>query len=315
MSAAALFTSLSLAATVATGPISAKTPNLRDCRDCPELVVVPSGLILMGSPPDEQGRDALEGPQHEVRIRAFAIAKTDVTRGQWRAFVRATRRATVAGCQWVGPTRDKERTASWRQVDFVQTDDHPVVCVTWNDAIDYAAWLSRKTRHHYRLPSEAEWEYAARGGTSTAYWWGAGPSHEFANHGTEKCCGGLAIGRDRWRFTSPVRAFPPNPFGLHDMGGNVLQYVADCFAPDYTHSPTDGAADLRSRRLTTAGDLTALEGANSCDHRVVRGGDWADQSAWLRSAARSFAPPPGPGPALGAYRSGGVGFRVVRDLP
>jgi formylglycine-generating enzyme required for sulfatase activity len=296
-------------------PLAAKPHTFRDCRNCPEMVTIPAGHFRMGSAADEKGRYALEGPQHDVRIRRFAIGKYDITRGQWRAFVAATRRPTVSGCQWVGPTRDHEKTASWRKLDFAQDDVHPVVCITWFDARDYAAWLSRRTGHHYRLPSEAEWEYAARGGTSTAYWWGPGASHEFANHGTEECCGGLAVGRDRWRFTSPVGAFPANPFGLHDMGGNVLQYLADCFAPEYSAAATDGSPNLRAVKLQTSGDLADLNGANSCDYRVVRGGDWADQTSWLRSAARSFAPPPGPGPALAAYRSGGVGFRVARDVP
>lgn len=302
-------------AVIAVTPAAAHGRMFRDCRDCPQMVAIPAGHFMMGSPAGEGGRDALEGPQHRVAIRSFAAGRFDVTRGEWRAFAAATRRPTVSGCQWVGPTRNHEKAANWDRVDFTQNDRHPVVCVTFADAQDYAAWLSDRTHHHYRLLSEAEWEYAARGGTSSAYWWGKGASHAFANHGTEKCCGGFTEGRDRWMFTSPGGAFRASPFGLYDMSGNVLQYVADCFAPSYDGAPRDGSPNLRSVKLATTGDLADLNGADSCGFRVVRGGDWGDRAAWVRSAARSFAPPPGPENSLASYRSGGVGFRVARDLP
>lgn len=290
-------------------------PSFRDCRECPEMVVIPAGHFLMGSPESESGRDVIEGPRHPVAIRRFAAGKYDVTRGEWRAFVAATHRPTISGCQWIGPTRDHESTANWNQLDFIQTDRHPVVCVTWRDAQDYAHWLTARTHREYRLLSEAEWEYAARGGTMTAFWWGSGATHAFANHGTAKCCGGLTEDRDKWLFTSPVGAFPPNPFGLYDMSGNVLQIVADCFTPAYNPTNADGRPDAAPVKLNTSGDLADLNGTSSCDYRVVRGGDWGDQAAWIRSAARSFAPPPGPDESLATYRSGGVGFRVAREMP
>lgn len=303
-------------ALLAAAAASATPPkSFRDCRSCPEMVVIPGGHFLMGSPPDETGRDEMESPLHSVTIRRFAAGKYDVTRGEWRAFVIATHRRTETGCEWVGPTRDHESTSSWRKLDFPQTDQHPVVCVAWSDAQDFARWLSARTRHHYRLLSEAEWEYAARGGANSAFYWGKGASHQFANHGLAKCCGGYAEGRDRWLFTSPVGSFPPNRFGLYDMSGNVLQYVTDCFVPSYERAPTDGSARNRPETLETSGGLADLNGANSCGYRVVRGGDWGDQAAWIRSAARNFAPPPEPGEKLATYRSGGVGFRVARDLP
>ena len=287
--------------------------SFRDCRGCPEMIVIPGGRFLIGSPESEKGRDVIEGPRHAVP--RFAAGKYDVSRGEWRAFAAATHRPTISGCQWIGPTREHEASANWDKVDFPQTDAHPVVCVTWKDAHDYAAWLTAKTRHRYRLLSEAEWEYAARGGTVTAYSWRSGNSHAFANHGTATCCGGLVQGRDKWLFTSPVGAFPPNPFGLHDMSGNVLQFVEDCFTPAYDLNARSEKANVVPVTLSTKGDLAELNGANSCDYRVVRGGDWGDQAAWIRSAARSFAPPPAPGETLATYRSGGVGFRVARDLP
>lgn len=315
---ATLRTAYALGLAVFGGSAAGANPDpqsFRDCRACPEMVVIPSGGFLMGSPEDETGRDVIEGPQHPVTIRRFAAGKYDVTRGEWRAFVTATHRPTVNGCQWSGPTREHEATANWQTLDFVQTDRHPVVCVTWKDAEDYARWLSARTHRRYRLLSEAEWEYAARGHTTTAYSWGSGASHAFANYGTAKCCGGFAEGHDKWLFTSPAGAFPPNRFGLYDMSGNVLQFVADCFAPAYDPNAGDGEPNRVPAKLSTSGDLAVLNGTSSCDYRVVRGGDWGDQADWIRSAARSFAPPPGPDQTLETYRSGGVGFRVARDMP
>ena len=126
-------------------------------------------------------------------------------------------------------TTNFDPKTSWRKLGFAQNDDHPVVCVTWQDAQDYVHWLGQRTGHKYRLLSEAEWEYAARGGTTTAYPWGSSATHEYANYGAAECCSGVASGRDRWLQTSPVGSFPPNAFGLHDMHGNVLQWVQRLF--------------------------------------------------------------------------------------
>jgi len=197
---------------------------IRDCPHCPEMVVVPAGRFTMGSPASEPERGDAEGPERQVNVRQFAAGKFDVTRGQWAAFVRATHRRTTGGCAWAGPSNGKlDPGLSWRKLGFVQDDTHPVVCLTWQDAQDYSQWLSTQTGHPYRLLSEAEWEYAARGGTATAYPWGATASHDHANYGADECCSGLASGRDQWEKTSPVGSFPPNAFGLHDMHGNVLQ--------------------------------------------------------------------------------------------
>ena len=287
---------------------------VKDCSHCPEMVPIPAGRFLMGTLAEDPLHDALEGPRHEVIVPSFLAGKYDVTRSEWAYFVRSTGRPTVKGCQWtgkVGPEGDK--SASWDDLGFEQTDRDPVVCVTWRDAKDYARWLSRKTGKRYRLLSEAEWEYAARGGTTTPYFWGTGASHEHANYGTEECCGGLVSGRDKWIKTSPGDAFDPNGFGLFDMSGNVLQWVEDCFSPDYAGLPTNGAPFQTARPIVATGDLKDLSGTSTCSYRVVRGGDWGDQARWIRTASRSFAPPPGPSAALGAYRSGGVGFRVARD--
>lgn len=165
-----------------------------------------------------------------MNIRQFAVGKFDVTRGQWAAFASATNRNTPAGCAWTGRSgMNLDPDGSWRNLRFPQDDSHPVVFVTWNDARDYRRWLSRRTSHRYRLLTEAEWEYAARAGTATAFPWGSSASHDFANYGADACCSGLASGRDRWMYTSPAGSFPPNAFGVHDMSGNVLQWVQGLF--------------------------------------------------------------------------------------
>jgi len=293
----------------------AQPRSFRDCAGCSEMVVIPAGTYTMGSAANDVTADALEQPSHEVHVRSFAAGKYDVSLAEWRAFARATTRPTGLGCQWTGKEgAEAEKLASWKNLGFSQTKRDPVVCVTWQDAKDYARWLSRKTGKHYRLLTEAEWEYASRAGSNAAYPWKAGTSHEFANHGAEECCGGLANGRDKWVKTSPGGAFPANAFGLYDMNGNVMQWVEDCFAPTYSNTPRDGSANVKSVPLNTTGDLKDINGTMTCDYRVLRGGDWAQQARWIRSAARSFAPPPGPGPRLKNYRSGGVGFRVARDL-
>jgi formylglycine-generating enzyme required for sulfatase activity len=186
--------------------------------------------------------------------------------------------------------------------------------VTWQDAQDYVHWLSQRTGDKYRLLSEAEWEYAARGRTSTAYPWGPKSTHEHANYGADKCCSGLAAGRDRWEQTSPVGAFPPNAFGLYDMHGNVLQWVQDCFAASYSGLPADGSAYEEAVVLKTAGPFPwfDMSGTSACSYRMVRGGDWGDTPSMIRSASRNFGP--GPGATLQNYRSGGLGFRVAKTL-
>jgi formylglycine-generating enzyme required for sulfatase activity len=146
--------------------------TFRDCQDCPEMMEIPAGSFMMGAPASEPGRDAIEGPQRRVSIRSFAAGKFDVTRGQWAAFVSATRRPTTEGCDYSGfEKKEDQAKASWSHLGFPQDDTHPVVCVTFADAQDYVRWLSAKTGKKYRLLSEAEWEYAARAGTSTTYPW------------------------------------------------------------------------------------------------------------------------------------------------
>jgi formylglycine-generating enzyme required for sulfatase activity len=280
---------LALAATIAgAGPAPSAPPvrpAFRDCPDCVLMVPLPAGRFQMGSPPDEPGRDAAEGPRHAVVIgQAFAISEYDVTRADYASFVAATGYAVEKPrCDWRDP---RSQGASIRQ-----GPDEPVVCVSWADARAYAAWLSRRTGKPYRLPSEAEWEYAARAGSTTARPWGPELTRDHANYGAEACCAPAAAGTDKWRFTSPVGAFPANRFGLYDMIGNVWQWVEDCGHDRYDGAPADGSAWV-------VGD---------CRTRMVRGGAWFQAPDSERSAARAADDP--------GFRIADIGFRVARSLP
>jgi formylglycine-generating enzyme required for sulfatase activity len=290
--------------------------SFRDCPDCPEMVVIPAGTYTLGSPDDEPGRLPIEGPTKRVSVAQFAAGKFPVTRGQWSAFVAATKRETKTGCAWTGRSRaTPDPAGSWSDLGFPQDDNHPVVCVSWPDAQDYVQWLSRRTGQKYRLLTESEWEYAARAGTTTAYPWGSTASHEHANYGAEKCCSPAVAGRDTWEGTAPVDGFPPNAFGVH-MHGNVLQWVQDCFAASYADLPTDGSAYETDITLNLSGGpapLARLTGTQSCSKRMTRGSNWNDPPTMVRSAFRNFGPPFGA--TLQDYRSGGIGFRVARTAP
>ncbi|MDB5239594.1 MAG: hypothetical protein JWP57_219 [Spirosoma sp.] len=292
--------------------------TFKECADCPEMVVIPTGTFTMGSPPNEVGRLEVEGPQKNITIKQLAVGKYDVILAQWKSFVKATHRSIVAGCAFSGfkdtgrKDWDANPEASWQHLGFPQDSTHPVVCITWNDAKDYVKWLSAKTGNTYRLLTEAEWEYAARAGTTTPYPWGSVASHEFANYGADAGWQGIAIGRDQWHYTSPVGSFPPNAFGLYDMQGNVLQYVEDCFSSTVSELPADGSAYQADVVLTMTGRFSFMNGKKSCESRIVRGGDWGDPPHMLRSGFRNWAP--GRGFTIDNYRSGGVGFRVAREL-
>lgn len=280
---------------------------------CPTMVVVPAGRYVMGADAKEPGFDPIEGPQRTVTVGRFAAGVFDVTRGEWAAFAEATHRAPSLGCAWDGRAQmEADPKGSWRDLGFAQDDRHPVVCIDWQDVQAYLAWLARKTGQPYRLLTEAEWEYAARAGSTTMYPWGDIATHERANYGNDTCCSPLASGRDQWRYTSPVDAFPANAFGLHDMHGNVLQWVQDCFAGSLKDLPIDGSAYLTDATLSMSGDLSILTGTKACSYRMLRGGDWGDPPRMVRSGSRNFSPPPG---ESADFRSGGVGFRVARSLP
>ncbi|HEY0178240.1 MAG TPA: formylglycine-generating enzyme family protein [Dokdonella sp.] len=276
---------------------AAATHVFNDCSgadECPEMVPIPGGSFRMGSATTEPGRFEDEGPRRIVTVGRFAVAKFPVTRRQWAEFTAATKRPVPkAACDYA-PSSDP----SWKDVGFPQTDDDPVVCVTWDEAQEYVRWLGARTGHGYRLLTEAEWEYAARAGSTTAFPWGPLADHDHANYGLDECCGPAVLGRDRWENTSPVGSFPPNSFGLHDMHGDVFEWVQDCHADSYAGLPTDGSAF----------------DPKDCAHRVARGGVYADTWKVMRSAARNYAPPDAKR-SIDTYRSAGFGLRVARSLP
>ncbi|MEO7046790.1 MAG: formylglycine-generating enzyme family protein, partial [Ferruginibacter sp.] len=263
--------------------------TFKDCKDCPEMVVIPAGNFMMGSTVKELGHNnytaaqlQLERPQRKVNIQQFACGKFDITKREWAIFVQQTSRPITGACSWAALPGDTtklwepSKAANWNHLGFTQDSSHPVVCITWEDTQDYIKWLSNKTGMNYRLLTEAEWEYAARAGTTTAYWWGDSASHEYANYGTDTTAGiGFASGRDKWIATSPVGVFPPNPFGLYDMNGNVLQWVEDCASDSYLDAmPADGSAYRTEDTLKMKEDIWSwMNGKKACSFRMSRGGD------------------------------------------
>ena len=245
----------------------------RDCAECPEMVAVPAGSFAMGSPPGEKGRTEAEGPVRQVTIaRPFAIGKYEVTFAEWDACLRA------GGCEH---RPDDEGWGRGRR---------PVMNVSWQDAQAYLRWLSAKTGEDYRLPSEAEWEYAARAGTTGPFHFGRAISPELANYGGNAAHGPGAKGAWRER-TAPVGSYPPNAFDLHDAHGNVSEWVQDCWNRSHAGAPSDGSARLD-------GD---------CSLRVLRGGSWYVKARFLRSAYRIWNAPDFRLRFL-------IGFRVARPL-
>ena len=264
----------------------------KDCDDCPQMVVVPAGEYMMGSPDWEGGRDDDEGPRHRVTIPwPFAVGRYEVTVNDYRRFARETGWSSGSGCRiWNGEKWEKKAGRSWENPGFSQGSLEPVVCVSWEDAKAFVGWLSDKTGKGYRLLSEAEWEYAARAGTGTRWYWGnsEGEQCRYGNGvGTEtsfkfrnKACG------DGYERTAPVGSFEPNGFGLHDVAGNVWEWVEDCWHGNYGGAPVDGSA------WVSGGD---------CEKRVLRGGSWSN-------APRSSGPPTASGtrPGTGTTTSGSV---------
>jgi formylglycine-generating enzyme required for sulfatase activity len=250
-----------------------------------KLALVPPGKFLMGSPDDEPDREADEGPQHEVVLtRPFHLGIHDVTVGQFKAFVKATDYRTEAetGGGAFRPFPDHswklDPQASWRNPGFEQTDDHPVVCVSWNDARAFCDWLSRNEGKHYALPTEAQWEYACRAGTRTRFYHG-GDDQELGQYAW------YVANTGENRHPHPVGRKKPNAWGLYDMHGNVWQWTADRYAADYYQ--------------TSPG--TDPTGPGTGSKRVQRGGAW---SRSCRAALRHGLYGP-------SSRTAGVGFRVA----
>ena len=269
---------------------------VRDCDGCPEMVLIPSRSFTMGSPSSEEGRYKNEGPQRRVTIgSAFAIGRYEVTRGEYERFASETGHSSGDSC-WVHSGSWKERSGlDWKNPGFGQSDEHPVTCVSWSDAKAYVRWLSRKTGKEYRLLSEAEWEYVARAGTQTARYWGESAEDQCRHgNGADSASGDFGSGKaqcdDGYSRTAPAGSFVENAFGLHDMLGNVWEWVEDCWNDSYAGAPA-------GRRAWESGN---------CSRRVLRGGSWFSIPNFLRSASR-----------LGfetGNRSYNFGFRVARTL-
>ncbi|MBK7675778.1 MAG: formylglycine-generating enzyme family protein [Candidatus Accumulibacter sp.] len=243
----------------------------RDCADCPEMVIVPAGRFTMGAPASEEGSDDGERPQHLVTVKSFALGRSEVTVADFERFVKASGYRSDAerntrvrgfgdGCYtYISRPSGWEAGRSWHDPGFKQGAANPAVCVSWNDAQAYAAWLSKRTGRIYRLLSEAEWEYAARAGTTTSRYWGEDPNHacKFANVADRALAvkgplfsqsGEAATIHDcddRHAETAPVGSFRPNAFGLYDMLGNVWEWTQDCGINRYADAPRDGSAWLR----------------------------------------------------------------------
>ena len=246
----------------------------KECtRGCPEMVVVPSGAFLMGSPGSEAKRNSDEDPQHPVTIaHAFAVGRFAVTFDEWDACV------ADGGCGGNKPEDD-----GWGR------GRRPAIYVSWDDAKAYLQWLSKKTGHEYRLLSEAEWEYVARAGTSTPFWWGSTITVGQANYDGSNIYNGGAKGASPGK-TLPVGSFGANPFGLSEVHGNVWEWVEDCYNKSYVGAPSDGSA-------WRTGD---------CDSRVLRGGAWNSNPRMLRASFRYWN--------SSMFRFNYVGFRVARTL-
>lgn len=280
-----------------------------DCPDCPEMIVIPAGTLLMGSLDTEWTavQDRHEGPRQAVQVaEAFAVGRFEVTVGQYRQFVEATGHQTGNECIGIldpaSPSKvwDDILGRNFRTPGFEQADDHPVVCISWDDAIAYLRWLSDRTGADYRLPTEAEWEYVARAGSPDSYTYGDDESRlcQYGNgadraldptwNANRWCADGVRIG------TARVGAYRPNAFGLMDVHGNVHEWVADCYHGSYEHMPA-------ATRATAAAWAEP-----NCAVRVIRGGCWAYPPAQLRSARREAWEP--------FKRSYCVGFRVARTL-
>ena len=298
------------AAAVKETPRAAPRPGtvFQDCADCPRMVVIPAGEFTMGSPAQESGRGVDEGPQRQVSIALYALGRSEVTVAEFRRFAdesgyrtEAERDARAQGCSGfiyadpgaAGPA--SQPVTSWRSPGLTQADSHPVLCVSWNDARAYAQWLSKKTAKRYRLPSEAEWEYAARAGSVAARYWGDDPVQacRFANVADQSRFQTWGFGQkhecaDGHYFTAPAGGYAPNRFGLYDMLGNAWEWTEDCWNASYAGAPADGSAWL-------AGD---------CAQRVCRGGSWSTVPRFARSAARNKN--------TADHRDNLTGFRLAR---
>ncbi|MCW5748096.1 MAG: formylglycine-generating enzyme family protein [Alphaproteobacteria bacterium] len=287
----------------------------RDCPQCPEMVSIPAGSYWMGAPAGEEERENVppqmrgrSAPQRAVRIEyTFSLGRYEVTREEFGAFVQATGYQTGTSCWGLQPGGKyvEQRGLDWRNPGFPQTARDPVVCVSWADARAYIDWLGRITgKNFYRLPSEAEWEYAARAGKTTARYWGDGPDGacQYANVADLTAAGrysfvstpeNIFVCSDGYAYTAPVGQFRANAFGLYDMLGNVWEWTGDCWGDDLSRAPLNGS-------------FRGSQGyPGDCSKRVTRGGSFSFHPKFVRAATRFWG--------FWGYRHDSVGFRVARD--
>lgn len=298
-------------ASAMSSPLPAAPPPpsaVRDCADCPEVMRVAAGEFQMGADATEEEREvvpvSIRGvglPRKPVTIaREFWMGRTEVTVAQFRAFAEATKRDTGNLCTINNNGRwENGAGRNWRNPNFAQDDNHPVVCVTWQDAVAYTEWLSQRTGKKYRLPSEAEWEFAARAGTTAARYWGddRAPSCKYANVADTTTATALGWPKsaiifecsDNQVYTAPVGSFAANAAGLFDMLGNVWEWTADCWVENLTTQPGDGSA----------------RNAPNCVRRTIRGGSWEGVPSIVRAGHRE--------PGFMGARTSHIGFRVVRE--
>nr|WP_305891007.1 SUMF1/EgtB/PvdO family nonheme iron enzyme [Methylomonas sp. WSC-7] len=248
----------------------------------PEMITIPAGEFWMGSAEEDPKASEDEKPRHKVKLGAFSIGKYEVTQAEFAAFVKANG-YDAFGCRVSnGSEFAMNAESNWQNPGFILNDTSPVVCVSYEDAVAYIRWLNAKTTGGYRLPSEAEWEYAARAGSTSDFFWGNADAEQYAWFSDNSDGKTLAVNDARIK---------PNAFGLYHMVGNVWEWVRDCYTGNYVNTPKDG---------------TAWE-PKECEHRVLRGGSWETYRAYLRSALRYWE--------TFGHRSSNIGFRLAQDLP
>jgi formylglycine-generating enzyme required for sulfatase activity len=255
------------------------------------MLHIPPGRFLMGSPADEPGRYDDEGPQHEVQLQEFFLSQTPITQAQWRAVAQWQRREHEDGELWP-EALDPDPVSKLEEAERFLGEQRPVVNVSWQDAMAFCQRLRLRTGKNYTLPSEAQWEYACRAGTITPFHFGSTISTKLANYNGNEVYGDEAKGDFRQQ-TTDVASFPANPWGLHDMHGNVSEWCADHWHPNYEEAPNDGRTWV---------DEEAKESKNSMNGRLLRGGSWGYHPADCRSAFRGGVRPGG--------RYDAIGFRI-----
>jgi formylglycine-generating enzyme required for sulfatase activity len=268
----------------------------------PEMMTIKAGVFFMGS----KDNDAASGekPSHAVSLKSFNLSKTEITNAQFRQFAEATGFTGDNECYLYTKNGWSLETANWRKLPFHSEPQSPVVCVSWDDAKAYVQWLAKKTNKNYRLPTEAEWEYAARAGSTTKNYFGnsledlckygniadsAGKAAQVRDTG--KATKNFAACNDGAEYTNAVAQYQPNTFGLYDMLGNVNEWVEDCYHTGYAGAPVDGSAWV----------------PEDCKYRSVRGGSWFHSPGLVRSSFIDWGNP--------GYRSTHFGFRIAETLP